>query len=71
MRNSTVEWRFLSVHRFQVITIDLRDAVGDRLFLSGSLRREGVRFIFSTAHPHTLDEIHSSRLSSTPDKLLN
>lgn len=29
-----------------VITVDLRDAVGDRLFLSGSLRREGVMLSF-------------------------
>lgn len=33
------------VDRGVVISVDLRDAMGDRLFLSGSLRRDPVGFL--------------------------
>ena len=54
MRSFTYIWLCQSVHGILVITIDLRDAMGDRLFLSGSLRREGVRLI--TIRSYTSDD---------------
>jgi len=54
VRSFTYKWLCLSVNGTLAITIDLRDAMGDRLFLSGSLRREGVRFI--TTRLYTSDD---------------
>jgi hypothetical protein len=49
--------------RGAVISVDLRDAMGDRLFLSGSLRREGVCFLLLPRKYVRIFARHSSTLA--------
>jgi hypothetical protein len=65
--NSLRQWEIVTDAESTVLSVDLRDAVGDRLFLSDRFTRDGVRFLsLNTSYPFHL---FLCRQHSISDKL--